>query len=691
MHRVSCLEALWRCACSLEALGVAASKAITEEAAILRREIEQHNRQYYVLDSPVIPDAEYDRLFRRLREIEELNPELASPDSPTLRVGADPLPEFKEVRHRTPMLSLNNALSAEEVNAFNDRICKLLGVKHVEYSVEPKFDGLAVSLRYLDGVFVQGSTRGDGDAGEDVTRNLRTIRSIPLRLSQTQDSGEFEVRGEVLMFRHDFYQLNARQREGGEKEFVNPRNAAAGALRQLDSRVSARRRLRFIAYGAQTSSAAEGTHSEMLDRLASLGFPVAAERSIAIGYEGLLEYFDRIGSIRADLPYAIDGVVYKVNRLDWQRKLGFISRAPRFAIAHKFPAEEELTEVLAIDVQVGRTGAITPVARLKPVFVGGVTVTNATLHNEVELRRKDVRVGDTVIVRRAGDVIPEVVSVLFDRRPAESTTFSMPERCPVCSSAVTRSPDEAVARCTGGLYCPAQRKQALLHFASRRALDIDGLGERLVDQLVDRGMVNTPADLYSLDATSLGSLDRIAGRSATNLVAALDKSRRTTLARFIYSLGIRNVGEATARDIAAHFGSLDRITRADPRELEKVRDVGPIVARSIRQFFCETHNVQVIQALRKAGIHWEEDEGNPVQIGGDAKTFVLTGSLSKVTRTEAQAMIERIGHKVAGSISKKTTYLVAGEDPGSKLRKAREMGVPVLDEDEFLNMIRGVK
>lgn len=667
---------------------MAVPNSLKEEAEFLRREIERHNRRYYVLDSPVIPDAEYDRLFRRLLEIEARNPELNSPDSPTRRVGAEPLPEFAEVRHRTPMLSLSNAFSEEEVSAFDDRVCKLLGVNRVEYSAEPKFDGLAVSLKYLNGVFVQGATRGDGETGEDVTDNLRTLHSIPLKLAQDVD--ELEIRGEVLMFRRDFEQLNARQRAAGEREFVNPRNAAAGGLRLLDSRMSARRPLRFYAYGVGTTSAMEGTHSETLDRLVVLGLPVAAERSVVIGKEGLLEYFNRIESRRSGLPYAIDGVVYKVNRIDWQRQLGFVSRAPRFALAHKFPAEEELTVVEAIDVQVGRTGAMTPVARLKPVFVGGVTVTNATLHNEEELRRKDIRVGDTVVVRRAGDVIPEIVSVLLERRPVDAPVFSMPERCPACSSAVTRFPDEVVARCTGGLYCPAQRKQALLHFASRRALDIEGLGERLVEQLVDRGMVSTPADLYVLDAGGLAGLDRMGGKSAANLVAALESSRRTTLARFIYALGIRNVGEATARDLAAHFGSLDRIENASAQDLEMVRDVGPIVARSISQFFAEPHNMQVVKALKAAGVRWEEGEGSPIGGGRDVKTFVLTGSLSQVTRAQAHAMIERAGHKVAGSVSKKTSYVVAGEGAGSKLRTAGMLGVPVLDENEFLNMIRGL-
>ncbi len=662
-----------------------------DEAEALRREIDIHNRHYYVLDSPVVPDAEFDRLFRRLQELEALHPELVRLDSPTQRVGAEPLPGFSEVRHRTPMLSLNNAFSDEEVAAFNERNCKALGLNEIEYVVEPKFDGLAVSLRYRNGVFVQGATRGDGETGEDVTNNLRTVRSIPLKLPSATDTGELEVRGEVLIYRRDFARLNERQRATGEKEFANPRNAAAGSLRQLDSRVTARRPLRFFAYAVGTEIAMGRTHAATLDRLADLGFPVAAERSVVIGEKALLAYFNHIGDLRAGLPYAIDGVVYKVNRFDLQNRLGFVSRAPRYAVAHKFPAEEELTEVLAIDVQVGRTGALTPVARLKPVFVGGVTVTNATLHNEDELRRKDVRVGDTVVVRRAGDVIPEVVSVVFEKRPPDAAIFAMPVKCPVCGSTVTKSPDESVARCSGGLYCPAQRKQAILHFASRRALDIEGLGDRLVDQLVDRGMVRTPADLYRLNVADFASLDRMAGKSAANLITSLEESRSTTLARFIYALGVRNVGESTARDLATYFGSLDQVVGADQVEIERVPDVGPVVAGSICQFFREPHNLQVIQSLRDAGLHWEEGVGGPSQKAAGTKIFVLTGVLARMTREDARAMIEGKGHKVSGSVSKKTSYLVAGKDAGGKLEKARELGVPVLDEEEFMQLIQGLK
>jgi len=667
------------------------SSPLRKEAEVLRREIEEHNRRYYVLDDPSIPDAEYDRLFRRLQEIEALHPEWVPADSPTQRVGAGPVPRFAEVTHRTAMLSLSNAFSEDEIRAFDERIRKALGVSEVEYAVEPKFDGLAVSLTYRDGVFVRGATRGDGTVGEDVSANLRTVRSIPLRLQRKVGIAELEVRGEVLIFRADFEKLNQRQRAAGAKEFVNSRNAAAGSLRQLDSHITAQRPLRFFAYAVGTPDPEWQTHSMSLGRLAELGFPIAGERAVASGADGLLAYFHRIGALRDKLPYSIDGVVYKVNRLDWQRELGYISRAPRFAVAHKFPAEEELTEVLGIDVQVGRTGALTPVARLKAVFVGGVTVTNATLHNEDELKRKDVRVGDTVVVRRAGDVIPEVVSVMPERRPPGAAMFAMPAACPVCGSAVTKSPEEAVARCSGGLYCPAQRKQAVLHFASRRAMDIEGLGEKLVDQLVEADIVRTPADLYRLDRGTLAGLERMAEKSATNLLSALDKSRHTTFQRFIYALGIRNVGESTARDLAAHFGSLDRLLAADAEELESVPDVGPIVAKSIRQFFDEPHNLQVINQMRAAGVGWVEGKGRPLQAAGNVKTFVLTGALPTMTRDDARAMIEGKGHKVAGSVSKKTDFVVAGADSGIKLAKARELGVKVLDESEFVKLIEGLE
>ena len=659
---------------------------VESRARKLREAIERHNRLYYVEDAPEITDAEYDALFRELQALEAEHPELRSAGSPTQRVGAAPLTEFGEVRHRTPMLSIANAFHAEEVRAFDKRVCQALGAEVVEYATEPKLDGLAVSLVYRDGAFVQGATRGDGTTGEDVTANLRTIRSIPLRIKDKY----LEVRGEVLMYRRDFDALNKRQREAGQKEYVNPRNAAAGAVRQLDSRITASRPLRFFAYAIADADPIDWTtQAQALGRLGALGFPVCKERDLVEGAGGLLEYYARIGRMRDKLPYAIDGVVYKVNRLEWQERLGFVSRAPRFALAHKYPAEEQTTEVLGIEVQVGRTGALTPVAKLKPVFVGGVTVTNATLHNESELRRKDVRIGDTVVVRRAGDVIPEVVSVRKELRPRNAREFHMPEKCPVCGSAVVKNEDEAVHRCSGGLYCPAQRKQALLHFASRRAMNIEGLGERLVDQLVDRELVANPADLYKLAPEVLEPLERMAEKSAANLVRELERSRKTSLERLIYALGIRNVGESTARDLARHFGDLGPLEGAAEEELAQVPDVGPIVARSIRQFFDEAHNRQVIRDLVRRGVHWEKVAPAP-RPSAKVKSFVLTGTLSGMTRDEARAAIEAKGHKVAGSVSKKTDYVVAGEDAGSKLERARALGVPVLEEKEFIEMLQNL-
>jgi len=658
-------------------------------AETLRREIERHNFQYHVLDRPLIPDAEYDGLFRELQELEARFPELLTSDSPTQRVGAPPGEAFAGVSHRVPMLSLNNAFDDEEVEAFDRRAREALGKDAIEYAVEPKFDGLAVSLIYEHGVFRLGATRGDGYTGEDVTANLRTVRSIPLRLAGRAIPALLEVRGEVLMLKKDFEALNRAQRERGEKEFVNPRNAAAGALRQLDSRVTATRKLAFFSYGLGAADGAPGVvaHSQLLDYLAEMRFPVAAERGVVTAVAGLLAYYRGIGEKRPRLPYDIDGVVYKVNDLAGQERLGFVARAPRFALAHKFPAEEAISEVLAIEVQVGRTGALTPVARLKPVFVGGVTVTNATLHNEDEVRRKDIHIGDTVVVRRAGDVIPEVVRVIAEKRPMGAQPFAMPERCPVCGSKVERLEDESAARCTAGLYCPAQRKQAILHFASRRAMDIEGLGEKLVDQLVDNGIVETPADLYRLDEAILAGLERMAEKSAANLVGAIARSKHTTLARLIYSLGIRNVGETTARDLALHFGDLAPAMAADEEALQRVPDVGPVVAKSIAQFFAEPHNRKVVESLREAGIEFERVSKPPPKKGVAGKTFVLTGTLPHLTREEAKEKILQSGGKVAGTVSKKTDYLVAGADPGSKHDKAQELGVAVLDEDGLLKLL----
>jgi len=670
---------------------------VTERAERLRAEIEHHNYRYYALDDPEITDAEYDRLFRELIGLEQAHPELVTPDSPTQRIGARPLARFSSVSHRTPMLSLNNAFSEEEVAAFDRRVREGLGLKSVEpveYVAEPKFDGLAVSLRYEHAIFTQGATRGDGQTGEDVTPNLRTVRSIPLRLRGRKVPEALDVRGEVLIYRSEFEKLNERQRSRGDKEFANPRNAAAGSLRQLDSRITAERPLRFFAYGIGEVGGrpVPALHSDMLDWLALMGLPVCAERAVVKGAKGLLDFYAAIAARRARLPFDIDGVVYKVNSIEQQQRLGFVARAPRFAIAHKFPAEEAETLVLGIDVQVGRTGALTPVARLAPVFVGGATVTNATLHNEDELQRKDVRIGDAVIVRRAGDVIPEVVRTLPEKRPPDARAFRMPAHCPVCGSKVVRLPDEAVTRCSAGLVCAAQRKQTILHFASRRAMDIEGLGDKLVDQLVDRHLLKTLADIYRLDEATLAGLDRMGEKSAQNVVAAIEQSRNTTLERFIFALGMRNVGEATARDLARYFGSLDRLMHADEETLQRVPDVGPVVALSIRQFFSEPHNLKVVSALRdpRHGVHWPEHAGMPRQPAGAlaGKTLVLTGTLPSMAREEARELVESAGGKVSGSVSRKTDYLVAGADPGSKYDRALELGVTILDEAGLLALTR---
>jgi DNA ligase (NAD+) len=678
---------------------MAVAPDVIVRARQLRDEIERHNYLYYVLDAPEIPDAEYDRLFRELERLEAEYPELATPDSPTRRVGAAPLPAFFQITHRVPMLSLNNAFEDGEVAAFDRRVREGLGIEEVEYAVEPKFDGLAISLAYENGVLVQGATRGDGYTGEDVTGNLRTIKAIPLRLHAEHPPRLLEVRGEVLILKADFDRLNCQQRDKGEKEFANPRNAAAGSLRQLDPRITASRPLTFFAYclGGTEGGNLPATQSAVMDYLAARRVPVCRERKTVHGVEGLLEYYRQIGDRRDSLSYDIDGVVYKVNNLAWQEQLGFVSRAPRFAIAHKFPAQEAMTELLGIDVQVGRTGTLTPVARLKPVFVGGVTVTNATLHNQDEIDRKDVRIGDTVIVRRAGDVIPEVVRVLPERRQPGAQAYNLLEAvghvCPVCGSHVIRLPDEAAARCTGGLFCPAQRKRSLLHFASRTALDIEGLGDKLMEQLVDRDLVSTPADLYTLGMNTLANLDRMAEKSAANVLAAIEVSKKTNLARFIYALGIRNVGEATAKDLARHFGGLDAVMAAEEEELQQVPDVGPVVAQSIAQFFAEPHNREVIERLRTAGVHWEEGERAPRAMVSaiSGKTFVLTGTLPNLTRDEAKEKIEGLGGKVSGSVSKKTDYVVAGAEAGSKLTKAQELGVKILDEAGLMELLEGTQ
>jgi DNA ligase (NAD+) len=660
--------------------------AARKQVIALRNEIEKYDYEYYVLDAPSVPDNTYDGLYRQLAELEGQFPSLVTADSPTQRVSGSASEIFSSVTHRQAMLSLNNVFSDQELAAFDKRVCDGLNLDAIEYAVEPKFDGLAVTLTYEHGKLVQGATRGDGYTGENVTHNLRTIRAIPTSLAIEKPPVLLEVRGEVLMFKRDFERLNLAQAKAGGKLFANPRNAAAGSLRQLDASITATRPLRFFAYGLGVAEdiPALKSHAEAMDYLEKLRFPVSSLRSVVHGYDGLLNYYRGIGEKRANLAFDIDGVVYKVNSFAQQETLGFVSRAPRWAIAHKFPAEEAITVVEDITVQVGRTGAITPVARLKPVFVGGVTVTNATLHNEDEVRRKDIQIGDTVIVRRAGDVIPEVVSVLIDQRPTDAKEFVMPKTCPECDSHIERPEDEAVARCTGGLYCPAQRKQAITHFASRRAMDIEGLGEKLVDQLVDANIVHSVADIYNLTVDVLASLERMAQKSAQNVVDAIDKSKTTTLARFIYALGIRNVGEATAKDLANYFGRLETLAKARIEGLLLVNDVGPIVAESISQFFSEPHNMQTIYAMIAKGVTWPEHDGNQETDGVlKGKVFVLTGTLPTMSRDEAKALIENAGGKVSGSVSKKTDYVVAGAEAGSKLEKATSLGIQVLDESQF--------
>lgn len=664
-------------------------------AAELRRLLNHHAHLYYVLDRPELPDAEYDRIYQELQALEAAHPELLTPDSPTQRVLGKVLDGFTPVRHAVPMLSIRTETDTEASGAenFDARVRRELDLDEqapaVEYSAELKFDGLAINLRYEQGVLVQAATRGDGETGEDVTQNIRTIKQIPLRLEGVT-AEVIEVRGEVYMRRDDFEALNERQREKGEKTFVNPRNAAAGAVRQLDPGIAAQRPLSFFAYGLGEVRGWElpATHAQVLDALQAMGVPVCAERAVLQGARGLVRFHDEVAGKRDALAFDIDGVVYKVNSLALQQRLGFVTREPRWAVAHKYPAQEQMTRLNDIDIQVGRTGKLTPVAKLEPVFVGGTTVSNATLHNEDEARRKDVRIGDTVIVRRAGDVIPEVVGVVLERRPADAgEPFDLYKRlnglCPVCGSAIARAEGEADWRCSGGIYCPAQRKQALLHFAGRRAMDIEGLGDKLVDQLVDAGIVASLPGLYKLGVAKLAALDRMAEKSAQNIVDALEKSKRTTLARFLFALGIRQVGEATAKDLARHFGNLDRLMAASVEELQQVKDVGPIVAQSLHTFFAQPHNREVVEQLRAAGVQWEEGEGAAANQGPQpllGKTLVLTGTLPGLSRDEAKALIEAAGGKVSGSVSKKTDYVIAGEEAGSKLDKARELGVAVLDE-----------
>ena len=657
-----------------------------ERIVELRAKLERHSHNYYVLDAPSIPDAEYDKLFRELQSLESQHPELLTPDSPTQRVGGKVLDGFTPVKHAVPMLSIRTETDTESSGAsnFDIRVKNALDSADatIEYNCELKFDGLAINLRYEYGVLVQAATRGDGETGEDVTQNVRTIQSIPLRLRDC-DASVLEVRGEVYMSRKDFNRYNDKQRELGLATLVNPRNAAAGTIRQLDPALAAKRPLSFFAYGLGEVKGWDlpATHSSILDALKSFGMPVCDERSVATGADELVAFHQRIATKRDALPFDIDGVVYKVNSLKLQAELGFVSREPRWAVAHKFPAEEQLTIVRDIEIQVGRTGKLTPVAKLEPVFVGGTTVSNATLHNEGEIRRKDVHVGDTVIVRRAGDVIPEVVGVIAERRPVGARPFVMPTICPVCGSHVVREEGEADARCTGGLFCGAQRKQAILHFAGRRMMDIEGLGDKLVEKLVDENIIRSLPDLYRLDTATLAALDRMASKSARNIVDALEKSKHTTLNRFLFALGIRHVGETTAKDLARYFGKLERIIHADAESLLAVPDVGPVVAQSIIAFFAELHNREVVQQLRDLGLHWDENDGVRTQVLPlSGKTFVLTGTLASLSRDEAKSRLEAMGAKVAGSVSKKTDYVVAGTEAGSKLDKARELNVPVWDE-----------
>ena len=657
----------------------------------LRQQLNHHNYQYYVLDDPEIPDVAYDRLYRELQELEKQYPELITEDSPTQRVGDKPLKSFSQVKHEVPMLSLDNVFDENELNDFNKRIQQRLETQDViEFAAEPKLDGLAVSLLYENGILIRAGTRGDGITGEDITQNIRTIHSIPLRLIGDEIPKTLEVRGEVFMPKAAFEELNRKAKENNEKEFANPRNAAAGSLRQLDPKVTSSRSLAMYCYavGKVDGMSSITTHSEMLDRLLYWGLPLCKEREVVVDVAGCMAYFKKMSQKRASLPYEIDGIVYKVNDLILQKNLGFVAKAPRWAIAHKFPAQEEITTVKAIEFQVGRTGAITPVARLEPVFVGGVTVSNVTLHNMDEVERKDVRVGDQVIVRRAGDVIPEIVRVVPGSRKKDADKIKMLKKCPVCDSDIIRGEGEAIARCSGGLFCQAQRKESIKHFASRKAMDIDGLGDKLVEQLVDENLIDHVDDLYSLTVEKVAGLERMGEKSALNLINALQKSKATTLNRFIYALGIREVGEATAKTLAQHFGSIELLMAANEEQLQVVEDVGPVVASHIKSFFKQQHNLDVVEKLRQAGVHWQDQE--PVdeqQQTLTGKTFVITGTLSIMGRDDAKRALQAKGAKVTGSVSKKTSYVVVGDNPGSKAAKAEQLGVEILDEQALQDIL----
>jgi len=666
------------------------SEKIIKKIKLLREQINHHNIRYYAFDDPEVPDVEYDRLMHELQALEKKYPELIDPGSPTQRVGSKPLEAFGQVTHSIPMLSLANAMNEEELREFDKRVRQTLSIDKVNYAAEPKLDGLAVSLRYEKGQLVKAATRGDGHVGEDITQNIRTIPSIPLQLIGNDIPAVIEVRGEVFMPKEGFERLNRKVVEEGGKAFANPRNAAAGSLRQLDPRVTASRPLEMICYGAGEVKGQKlpAYYSKIMDKIRLLGLRVSPERSVLTGVDECLRYYTEMAERRDSLPYEIDGIVFKVDSIEQQEKLGFVSRAPRWAIAQKFPAQEEMTRLLAVDFQVGRTGAVTPVARLEPVAVGGVVVSNASLHNMDEIKRLDIRIGDTVILRRAGDVIPQIVSVVTSLRPTGAKKITAPLRCPVCQSDVIRPEGQAALRCSGGLYCEAQRKEAIKHFASRKAMDIEGLGDRLVEQLINESLVHDPADLYSLKKEQLSTLERMGEKSAINLINALQKSKQTTLQKFIYSLGIREVGESTARSLAQHLGALDAIMKADEDTLIGIPDIGPVVAANIVSFFKQKHNVDVVKKLIERGLVWKEEQQESRSMPLTGNTFVITGTLSEMTRTEAKDTLLQLGAKVTGSVSAKTDYLIAGENPGSKVEKARQLGVSILDEAEFLKLIQ---
>ena len=667
------------------------TQTVQQQIEQLRQQLRHHEYLYHVLDQPQIPDSEYDRLLNQLKQLESENPELITPDSPTQRVGAKPLAGFQQITHELPMLSLDNAFSDEDFYAFERRIQERLGSDQpLTFCCEPKLDGLAVSILYLNGVLTQAATRGDGTTGEDITNNIRTIRNIPLQLLTNHPPARLEVRGEVFMSHQAFEQLNQDALQHGQKTFANPRNAAAGSLRQLDPKITRQRQLSLNAYSIGISEGVElpTTHYERLQWLKSIGIPINAEIRLCHGSQEALQFYQDIGEKRNSLGYDIDGTVLKINEISLQQRLGFVAKAPRWAIAYKFPAQEQLTVLNDVEFQVGRTGAITPVAKLDPVLVAGVTVSNATLHNGDEIERLGVAIGDTVIIRRAGDVIPQITGILLERRPADAKPIIFPENCPVCGSTIVRIDGEAVARCTGGLFCDAQRKEALKHFVSRKAMDIDGVGDKLIEQLVDRELLHTPADLFRLDKITLMRLERMGEKSAQNALNSLEKSKKTTLARFIFALGIRDVGEATALNLSNYFKTLDAIRNADQEQLKEVQDIGEVVAMRVYLFWQEAHNVSVVEDLLAQGIHWDaieqqEISDNPLK----GKSVVLTGTLTKMSRDQAKAYLQQLGCKVSGSVSSKTDYLIAGEKAGSKLSKAQELGIQVLSEDEFLTLV----